>query len=76
MPNNNDLKFDEQSWHDYMAKITATLPADVAKSVMRTVDEAGATQGTLLLLEILGHLKIRDKDELSELAREAVRKKR
>jgi len=76
MPNDNDLKFDEQSWHDFMAKITATLPDDVAKSVMHTADEAGATQGTLLLLEILGHLKIREKDELSELAREAIRKKR
>lgn len=76
MPNNDDLKFDEQSWHDFMAKITATLPPDVAKSVMHTVDEAGATQGTLLLLEILRHLRVGDNDELAELAREAIQKKR
>jgi hypothetical protein len=74
--NENDLKFDEQSWHDHMAKVTATLPPDVAKSVMHTVDEAGATQGTLLLLEILRHIRIGDRDELAELAREAVKKKR
>lgn len=70
------LRFDEKSWHDYMAKITATLPDDVARNVMHTVDEAGSTQGTLLLLEILRHLRVGDSDELSELAREAVRKKR
>jgi len=74
--NDNDLQFDEKSWHDYMAKVTATLPPDVAKSVMYTVDEAGATQGTMLLLEILRHLRIGDRDELAELAREAVKKKR
>ena len=74
--NDNDLKFDEQSWHDTMAKVTATLPPDVAKDVMRTVDEAGTTQGTLLLLEILRHLRVGDNDELAELAREAIQKKR
>lgn len=75
MPNDNDLKFDEESWHDYMAKVTATLPEDVARNVMHTVDEAGATQGTLLLLEILRRISVRDSDELSELAREAIKKK-
>ena len=79
MPNENDkdeLRFDESSWHDYMAKVTASLPKDVAKSVMHAVDEAGAMQGTMLLLEILRHLRIGEKDELAELAREALKKKR
>jgi hypothetical protein len=78
MPNDNgsDLRFDEKSWHDYMAKVTATLPKDVAKSVMHAVDEAGAAQGTMLLLEILRHIRVGDRDELAELAREALKKKR
>ena len=78
MPNDNDnnLRFDEQSWHDFMKQVTATLPEDVAKSVMHTVDEAGATQGTLLMLEILRHLRVRDNDELAQRAREALEKKR
>ena len=74
MPKNDDLKFDEQSWHDYMAKVTATLPSDVEKAVMHTVDEAGATQGTLLLLEILRHIRVGEHDHLAEKAREAVKK--
>jgi hypothetical protein len=70
------LRFDETSWHDYMAKITATLPDDVARNVMHTVDEAGATAGAMLMLEILRRISVRDNDELAELAREAIRKKR
>lgn len=70
-----DLRFDETSWHDYMKTITATLPEDVAKRVMHTVDEAGAVQGTMLMLEILRHFGVRHHDELSELAREAIKKK-
>jgi hypothetical protein len=68
------LRFDETSWHNYMAKITATLPPDVAKAVMRSVDEAGAQEGTTLLLEILRHLQIGNHDHLAEKAREAVKK--
>ena len=78
MPNTadkGDLRFDEASWHDYMKKITATLPEDVAKSVMHTADEAGAVQGTMLMLEILRRFSVRDNDELAELAREAIKKK-
>ena len=74
-PSDGGLKFDETSWHGYMTKVTETLPPDVAKSVMRAADEAGAKQGTMLLLEILRHLKIRDNDELADLAREAIKKK-
>ena len=70
------IRFDEASWHDYMAKVTATLPDDVARNVMHAVDEAGATHGTMLLLEILRRMGVRDNDELAELAREAVQKKR
>jgi len=74
--NDNDLKFDEKSWHDYIKKITATLPDDVARNVLHAADEAGAQEGTLLLLEILRHIRVGDRDELAELAREAVKKKR
>lgn len=72
----NDLRFDEKSWHDYMGTVTATLPEDVAKTVMHAADEAGATQGTMLMLEILRHIRVRDNDELAELAREALQKKK
>jgi hypothetical protein len=72
--NDNDLKFDEKSWHDYIKKITATLPDDVARNVLHAADEAGAMQGTTLLLEILRHLRIGDHDHLAEKAREAVKK--
>jgi hypothetical protein len=78
MPNSveNDIPhFDETSWHDYMAQVTATLPDDVAKIVMRAADEAGATQGTMLMLEILRSFSVRDHDELAQMAREALRKK-
>lgn len=78
MPNTTDkdgLRFDEASWHDYMKKITATLPDDVAKSVLHTADEAGAVQGTMLMLEILRQFSVRDHDELAEMAREAIKKK-
>jgi hypothetical protein len=75
MPNDKNLKFDEQSWHDFMKGVTATLPDDVAESVMHTVDEAGATQGTLLLLEILRHMRVGDNDDLADRAREALKKK-
>lgn len=68
------LKFDEQSWHEYMSKITATLPKDVAERVMHAADEAGAVQGTMLLLEILRHLKVGDDDDLADRAREAIKK--
>jgi len=74
--NDNDLKFDEKSWHDYIKKITATLPEDVARNVLHAADEAGAMRGTTLLLEILRHIRVGDRDELAELAREAVKKKR
>jgi len=74
--NDSDLKFDEESWHDYIRKITATLPEDVAKNVLHAADEAGAMRGTTLLLEILRHIRVGDRDELAEIAREAVRKKR
>jgi hypothetical protein len=67
-------RFDETSWHNYIAKITSTLPPDVAKAVLHSADEAGAQAGTTLLLEILRHLKIGDHDHLSEKAREAVKK--
>jgi len=70
----NDLKFDETSWHDYIKKITATLPEDVARNVLHAADEAGAMQGTTLLLEILRHLRISENDDLAEKAREAVKK--
>jgi hypothetical protein len=43
---------------------------------MHAVDEAGATQGTMLLLEILRHFNVGERDELAELAREALKKKR
>lgn len=79
MPKKNDdgeLRFDEKSWHEYMTKVTATLPPDVAKAVMHAADEAGAIQGTMLMLEILRHLKIRDNDDLAEIAREALKRKR
>ena len=68
----DELRFDEKSWHDFMAKITATLPPDVAKAVMHAVDEAGAEHGAMLMLEILRHLRVRDDDGLAEKAREAV----
>ncbi|MEM9682188.1 MAG: hypothetical protein AAF942_02890 [Pseudomonadota bacterium] len=68
------LKFDQESWHDYMSKITATLPKDVAESVMHAADEAGAEHGTMLLLEILRHLKVGDDEDLADRAREAVKK--
>jgi hypothetical protein len=66
------LRFDETSWHNYMAKITATFPPDVAKAVMHSADEAGAEHGAMLMLEILRHLRIGDDDVLAEKAREAV----
>jgi hypothetical protein len=66
--------FDENSWHSYIAKISSTLPPDVAKAVLHSADEAGAQAGTTLLLEILSHLRIGDHDHLAEKAREAVKK--
>ena len=70
----NALKFDEVSWHNYMKEITATLPKDVAERVMHAADEAGAEQGTLLLLEILRHIRVGDHEHLAERAREAIKK--
>lgn len=68
------LKFDEETWHNYMKEITATLPEDVAERVMHAADEAGAVQGTMLLLEILRHIRVGDHEHLAERAREAVGK--
>jgi hypothetical protein len=72
--NQDELRFDETSWHNYMAKITATFPPDVAKAVMHSADEAGAEHGAMLMLEILRHLRIGDDEDLSDKAREAVDK--
>jgi hypothetical protein len=76
LPDSNVQRFDEASWHAYIMDITKTLPPDVAKSVRHAADEAGAMQGTMLLLEILRHFCVGERDELAELAREALKKKR
>ena len=67
------LRFDETTLHDYIAKVTETLPDDVRDRVLRAVDEVGAINGTILLLDILRHFHVGNDKVLSEKAREAVR---
>jgi tartrate dehydratase alpha subunit/fumarate hydratase class I-like protein len=75
-PDSRDVaQFDETTLHDTIAKVTETLPDDVRRTVRRAADEAGATKGTLILLDILRHLRVADDEELSRKAREAVQKK-
>jgi len=75
----SDTKSDERRvteimLHEQIAKVTETLPSDIRERILRAADEAGAMTGTILLLEILRHLRINGDEDLSEKAREAVRK--
>lgn len=73
-PNTTEpLRFDETTLHNYIAKVTETLPGDVRDHVLRAVDEAGAISGTILLLDILRHFRVGDDKSLSEKARQALK---
>lgn len=76
MPNtvtNEPLRFDESTLHNYIAKVTETLPGDVRDRVLRAVDEAGAISGTILLLDILRHFHVGNDKALSQKARDALK---
>jgi hypothetical protein len=71
--NNEPLQFDETTLHNYIAKVTETLPDDVRDRVLRAVDEAGAVSGTILLLDILRHFHVGNDKALADKARQAVK---
>ena len=68
----DDQRVTESQLHEQIAHVTETLPDDVRQRILRAADDAGAMTGTILLLEILRHLKIGDDKELSEKARQAI----
>ena len=73
-PNTTEpLRFDETTLHNYIGKVTETLPDDVRDRVLRAVDEAGAISGTILLLDILRHCRVGNDKALSEKARQALK---
>ena len=67
------LRFDETTLHNYIAKVTETLPEDVRGRVLHAVDEAGAISGTILLLDILRHFQVGNDKVLSQKARDALK---
>ena len=71
----DDQRVTESLLHEQIAHVTETLPEDVRQRILRAADDAGAMTGTILLLEILRHLKVGDDEELSEKARQAVEMK-
>lgn len=71
----DDQRVTETMLHEQIAKAAETLPDDVRQRVMRDADEAGAMTGTIMLLEILRHLHIGGDDDLSEKARQAIKKR-
>jgi hypothetical protein len=66
--------YNAQMLHEQIEKVSATLPEDVRRRVMRWVDDAGEVAGAMLMLDILHHLRIRDNKDLTETAREVVNK--
>lgn len=76
MPNTDTtepLRFDESTLHNYISKVTETLPEDVRDRVLHAVDEAGAVSGTILLLDILRHFQVGNDKGLSQKARDALK---